>query len=90
MPLPPPPPAQGGAMAQRVGGGGPGGDGGPQMVVMEGANTKYRLDLYVNVQNLLNRTNYNAFVGNQLSPFFGQATSAAPARRIEVGASISF
>jgi hypothetical protein len=90
MPLPPPPPSQGGAMAQRVGGGGPGGDGGPQMVVMEGANTRYRLDLYVNVQNLLNRTNYNAFVGNQLSPFFGQATSAAPARRIEVGASISF
>jgi hypothetical protein len=90
MPMPPPPPSQGGAMSQRVGGGGPGGDGGPQMVVMEGANTKYRLDLYVNVQNLLNRTNYNAFVGNQLSPFFGQATSAAPARRIEVGASISF
>jgi hypothetical protein len=90
MPMPPPPPSQGGAMSQRVGGGGPGGDGGPQMVVMEGANTKYRLDLYVNVQNLLNRTNYNAFVGNQLSQFFGQATSAAPARRIEVGASISF
>ena len=92
MPLPPPPPA-GGAMAQRVGGGGPGGPGGgdgPQMVVMEGGNTRYRLDLYLNVQNLFNRTNYNAFVGNQLSSFFGQATSAGPARRIEVGASVSF
>jgi hypothetical protein len=91
MPLPPPPPPSGGAMNQRVGGGpgGPGGDG-PQMVVMEGTNQRYRLDLYVNVQNVFNRTNYNAFVGNMLSPFFGQATSAGPARKIEVGASISF
>ena len=77
-------------MAQRVGGGGPGSGDGPQMVVMEGTNARYRLDLYMNVQNLFNRTNYNAFVGNQLSPFFGQATSAGPARRVEIGASISF
>src|SRR5688572_2253814 len=91
MPLPPPPPPpSGGAMAQRVGGGGPGSGDGPQMVVMEGTNARYRLDLYMNVQNLFNRTNYNAFVGNQLSPFFGTATSAGPARRIEIGASISF
>ncbi len=88
MPLPPPPPT-GGAMAQRVGGG-PGGGDGPQMVVMEGGNQRYRLDLYLNVQNLFNRTNYNAFIGNQQSEFFGQATSAGPARRVEVGASISF
>ncbi len=89
LPLPPPPPA-GGALAQRVGAGGPGGDGGPQMVVMEAGNTRYRLDLYLNVQNAFNHTNYSAFIGNQLSPFFGTATSAAPARRVEVGASISF
>lgn len=88
LPLPPPP--SGAAMAQRVGAGGPGGDGGPQMVVMEAGNTRYRLDLFVNVQNAFNRTNYNAFVGNQLSPFFGTPTSAGPARRVEVGASISF
>jgi hypothetical protein len=73
-----------------VGGGGPGGGEGPQMVVMEGGNTKYRLDLFLNVQNLFNRTNYNVFVGNQQSSFFGTATSAGPARRIEVGASVSF
>ena len=91
MPLPPPPPPpSGGAMAQRVGAGGPGGGDGPQMVVMEGTNARYRLDLYMNVQNVFNRTNYNAFVGNRLSPFFGTATSAGPARRVEIGASISF
>ncbi len=90
MPMPPPPPPSGPAMAQRVGGGGPGGGDGPQMVVMEGGNTRYRLDLFLNVQNVFNKTNYNAFVGNQLSSFFGQATSAGPARRVEIGASVSF
>ncbi|MDO8679850.1 MAG: TonB-dependent receptor [Acidobacteriota bacterium] len=89
---PPPPPPPGGAAAQR-GPGGPGGGGGdgPQMVVMEGGgNQRYRLDLYVNFQNLFNKVNYNAFVGNQLSRYFGAATSAGAPRRIEIGASLGF
>ncbi len=48
------------------------------------------MDLYVQVFNLFNATNLNGFVGNLLSPYFGTATSAAPPRRIEIGASISF
>ena len=89
MPPPPPPPPGGGASAQRMPGGG-GGDG-PQMVVMEGGgNQRYRLDLYVNIQNLFNKVNYNAFVGNQLSRYFGTATSAGAPRRIEIGASLGF
>ena len=87
--MPPPPPPSGGVSAQRGPGGG-GGDG-PQMVVMEGGgNQKYRLDLYVNIQNVFNKVNYNAFVGNQLSSFFGTATSAGAPRRIEIGASLGF
>lgn len=86
----------GGASAQRgPGGGGPGGPGGggdgPQMVVMEGGGgQRYRLDLYVNFQNVFNTVNYNAFVGNQLSTFFGTATSAGAPRRVEIGASLGF
>jgi hypothetical protein len=91
MPLPPPPPPpSGGAMNQRVGAGGPGGGDGPQMVVMEGANSRYRLDVFVNVQNAFNNVNYNAFIGNQLSSFFGTPTSAAAPRRIEIGFSFGF
>ena len=87
---PPPPPPSGGAAAQRGPGPGGGGDG-PQMVVMEGGgNQRYRLDLYVNFQNLFNKVNYNAFVGNQLSRYFGTATSAGAPRRIEIGASLGF
>ena len=98
LPVPPPPPqasrltgqqAGSNAMAQRVGGGGPGGDG-PQMVVMEANNARYRLDIYANVMNAFNNVNYNAFIGNQLSPFFGTATSAAAPRRIELGFSLGF
>ena len=74
---------------QRGPGGGPG-DGGPTMVVMDPAASRFRLDVYAQVSNLFNTTNLNTFVGNQLSPYFGQATSAAPPRRIEIGASVSF
>lgn len=87
-PPPPPPGGGGGAVFQR--GPGMGGGDGPRMVVMEGSNARYRADLYVNIQNVLNRTNLNTFVGNQLSPFFGTATSAGTARRMEIGATISF
>lgn len=86
----PPPPPSGGAAAQRGPGGGPGGGDGPQMILMEGSNSRYRLDLFVNIQNLFNTTNLNAFVGNQLSQFFGAATSAGAPRRMEFGATISF
>ena len=44
----------------------------------------------VNVQNAFNHVNYNAFIGNQLSEFFGRATSAAAPRRVEVGFSLGF
>ncbi len=93
MPMPPPMPPSGGggAMSQRVGGGpGPGGGDGPQMMVVEGGAARYRLDLFINVQNAFNNVNYNAFIGNQLSPFFGTATSAAAPRRIELGFSLGF
>lgn len=96
MPMPPPPGGGGsanqGVMNQRVGGGmgGPGGGDGPQMVVMEQNNQKYQLNVFLNVQNAFNNVNYNAYVGNQLSQFFGTATSAQAPRRVEVGFSLGF
>jgi hypothetical protein len=77
-------------VAQQVAGPGGGAGGALPVVMLSGSNARYRLDLYVQASNLFNHTNLNAFVGNQLSPYFGQATSAGPARRIEIGASVSF
>jgi hypothetical protein len=34
--------------------------------------------------------NYSGYVGNMSSPFFGQATSAAPARRMQLTARVEF
>lgn len=78
---PPPPDAQPGA---------PGGDGPVRIAMAEPNASRYRLELYVQVFNLFNTANYTGFVGNMLSPYFGQPTSAAPPRRIELGASVTF
>ena len=89
----PMPPGGGAAMQRGPGGGGPGGGGGdgPQIMVMEGgANQRYRLDFYAQIANLFNTVNYNTYVGNIQSPYYGTATSAGPARRVELGVSIGF
>ena len=56
----------------------------------DGSNARYRMDAYAQASNPFNHVNYNTFVGNQLSPFFGRATSAGPARRLELGMSLGF
>ena len=72
------------------GGGGRGEGGGPMMMMMEGSNSRYRLEFYVQAFNILNRTNLVGYSGNMRSDYFGQATSAGPARRIELGMNFGF
>lgn len=90
MPMPPPPGGGGGGAMNQRGPGGPGGGDGPQIMVMEGGNQRYRLDFYAQISNLFNYVNYGTFIGNSLSPFFGTATNAGPARRMELGFSLGF
>jgi hypothetical protein len=84
--------AQAAPIAAQRGPGGGGEGGGPVVreMLMDGTASRYRLDLYAQISNLFNSTNLNGFIGNQLSPYFGTATSAAAPRRIELGASLSF
>ena len=77
----------------RTGGGGGrrgGGGGGPMMMMMDGSNQRYRLEFYLQAFNILNRVNYMGYVGNLRSSDFGDAISAGPARRIEVGMNFGF
>jgi len=53
-------------------------------------NKRYGVELYAQSYNLLNYMNALNFSGVMTSPFFGQATSAAPPRRIELGARLTF
>jgi hypothetical protein len=69
---------------------GDGEGGGPVMMMVERSNDRFRVDFYVQGYNLLNRTNYLNFSGNQQSPFFGLPSSAGPARRVEVGMQFGF
>jgi hypothetical protein len=77
--------------------------GGPQIRIMRGdadplsgpggggdQSKRYNLELYAQSYNTLNHTNAQNFSGVVTSPFFGQPTSAAAPRRIEVGTRLSF
>ena len=57
---------------------------------LDGRNKRYTVELYAQSYNTLNHTNALNFSGVVTSPFFGQATSAAAPRRIEVGTRFSF
>ena len=57
---------------------------------LDGQNKLYTVELYAQSYNTLNHTNALNFSGVMTSPFFGQATSAAAPRRIEVGTRFSF
>jgi hypothetical protein len=72
-------------------GGGPGGPGGGRGFGGGGDdNSRFRVEFYVQGFNILNRTNFVNFSGNLQSPFFGNPTSAAQARRVEVGMQFRF
>jgi hypothetical protein len=80
------------------------GAGGTQVIMIRGGSVetpmggfsggaedkRWRMELYVAATNLLNHTNLLGYSGVMTSPFFGQPTSAGPARKIEVGARFGF
>jgi hypothetical protein len=57
---------------------------------LDGQSKRYGLEFYAQAYNLLNHTNALNFSGVVASPFFGQPTSAAPPRRIELGTRFIF
>ena len=67
-----------------------GGDGAAAPVLPGASTKKYRMEFYAQAFNLLNHANLGAFSGVQTSPFFGQAASAQPPRRFEIGTRVNF
>ncbi|MGH9628488.1 MAG: TonB-dependent receptor domain-containing protein, partial [Bryobacteraceae bacterium] len=49
-----------------------------------------RLTVDVDAFNVLNQVNYEGYVGNLSSPFFGRPVSADPARRLQLGLRVRF
>ncbi len=86
-----------GAPRQRGGPGGTsimissGGGGGLAPGFGGGAEDKrYRLEVYISGQNLLNRVNFTAYSFVMTSPFFGQPVAAAQPRKLQVGLRFGF
>jgi hypothetical protein len=48
------------------------------------------LTFSVDAFNILNRVNYQSYVGALTSPFFGRAVSTLPPRRVQLGARFQF
>ena len=57
---------------------------------IDGAGKRYVLELYAQAYNALNHFNALNFSGVVGSPFFGEPTSAAAPRRVELGARFAF
>ena len=53
-------------------------------------NIRYRMVMFMNVNNLTNRANYSGFSGVMTSPFFMQARSVNNPRRIDFGMNVNF
>jgi hypothetical protein len=51
---------------------------------------RYRLNIFVNVQNLTNHRNYSGFVGTLTSQFFGQPSTVFGTRKVDIGMGFSF
>lgn len=57
---------------------------------LDASEKKWRINLYLQISNVLNHVNLTNYTGVQTSPFFGQPTSALPGRRIETGLRFGF
>jgi hypothetical protein len=53
-------------------------------------SARYRLQLYVQGQNLTNQANYLGYSGTLTSPFFGRPTAVSAMRKIDVGIGLNF
>jgi outer membrane receptor protein involved in Fe transport len=53
-------------------------------------NSGQSLTLGIDAFNVLNRVNYSRYIGTLTSPFFGQAISAQPARRLQLSLRFRF
>jgi Carboxypeptidase regulatory-like domain len=67
-----------------------GGGASAQVRTFDQGTARYRLQLFVNAQNLTNERNYVGYSGTLTSPFFGKPTAVSGMRKIDVGISLNF
>src|SRR5262249_14509094 len=67
-----------------------GGGGSATVRTFDQGAARYRLQLFVNGQNLTNQSNYLGYSGTLTSPFFGKPTTVREMRKIDAGINLNF
>src|SRR5205823_9284555 len=67
-----------------------GGGGAAQVRTFDQGNARYRLQVFVQAQNLTNEANYLGYSGTMTSPFFGKPTTVSGMRKIDAGIGLNF
>jgi hypothetical protein len=62
----------------------------PTVTTFTAPPARFRVALFANAQNLLNRPNYGGYSGTLTSPFFGQPTLVTNPRKIDLGIAFQF
>jgi hypothetical protein len=61
-----------------------------QVRTIDQGQARYRLQIFLQVQNLTNEANYLGYSGTLTSPFFGQPTTVSGMRKIDFGINFGF
>jgi hypothetical protein len=61
-----------------------------QVRTVDQGNARYRLQLFIQAQNITNERNYLGYSGTLSSPFFGKPTAVSGMRKIDAGINMSF
>jgi hypothetical protein len=69
---------------------GGGAGGAPTVQTVNQPANRYRLQLFMQSQNITNNANYIGYSGTMTSPFFGQPTNVLGTRKIDIGMSLTF
>jgi len=67
-----------------------GGGGAATVRSVDVSGGKYRVQFYIQGQNLTNESNYLGYSGTLTSPFFGRPTTVRDMRKIDAGINLSF
>jgi hypothetical protein len=57
---------------------------------VDNSGGRYRVQFYIQGQNLTNQPNYLGYSGTMSSPFFGRPTAVREMRKIDAGINLNF
>jgi hypothetical protein len=66
------------------------GGGAPTIQSVDNSGARYRLQVFIQAQNVTNHPNFAGYSGTLTSPFFGRPTNVFGTRKVDMGINLSF